>query len=167
LGISTRLYRQGAQGDPEALRRNTETQQLGLTYRGGALARDERDAPVSVQAGDRAPDSPCHDASGTPVRLFDVFRGPHFTLLAFGPRHAATVAAVNKRYGAAVRAYTVARPGGPADHATLVDTHGHAYRAYDIDADTLVLVRPDGYVGLITQQPTAERIYEYLGVLTP
>jgi hypothetical protein len=162
LGISTRLYKQGAQGEPDAHRRGSETQQLGLTYRGGSLARDEREAPATVQAGDRAPDAPCHDATGAPLRLFDVFRGPHFTLLAFGQRYAATVAAVHERYGTTVRAYTIARPGEPTNEATLIDTLGHAHRAYDIDADTLVLVRPDGYLGLVTHQ-SADRVYEYLG----
>jgi hypothetical protein len=114
------------------------------------------------RAGDRAPDAPCHDATGTPVRLFDVFRGPHFTLLAFGAGHAATVAAVNERHGALLRAYTVLRPGDPAGGATLVDTHGHAYRAYDIDTDTLALVRPDGYLGLITQHQSTDHLYDYL-----
>ncbi|MFL5803650.1 MAG: hypothetical protein ACJ8CR_18150 [Roseiflexaceae bacterium] len=154
-------------GGPDAHRRNAETQPLGLTYRGSTLARDERDAPTCAQAGDRAPDAPCHDALETPVRLFDIFRGPHFTLLAFGPHHAATVAAVSQRYGAAVRAYAVARPGEPTSNATLVDTEGHANRAYDIDAGTLVLVRPDGYVGLITQHPSAGCVYDYLKHVAP
>jgi 2-polyprenyl-6-methoxyphenol hydroxylase-like FAD-dependent oxidoreductase len=162
LGISTKLHNRGVQGDPNALQRGSETQQLGLNYRGGWLARDDRDSPASIRAGDRAPDAPCHDATGTPVRLFDVFRGPYFTLLAFGASHAATVAAMNQHYGTLLRAYSILRPNEPTDGATLVDTHGHAYRAYDIDTDTLVLVRPDGYLGLITQHQSLDHVYDYL-----
>ena len=76
-------------------------------------------------------------------RLFDVFRGPHFTLLGFGAEHAATVARVNERYGPKVRAYTV---GAAGDRTDLVDEGGHARRAYGTGG--LVLVRPDGYIGV-------------------
>jgi hypothetical protein len=92
-------------------RRGSETHQLGLDYRGGPLARDKHDSPASVRAGDRAP---CRDAAGAPVRLFDTFRGPHFTLLAFGAAHAETVARVNARYGPTVHAHAVIEPGNPA-----------------------------------------------------
>jgi hypothetical protein len=63
-----------------------------------------------VQAGDPAPDATCLDASGRPCRLFDVFRGPHFTLLAFGAEQAARVARINFAYASHVRAYSVIQP---------------------------------------------------------
>ncbi|QRO01911.1 FAD-dependent oxidoreductase [Archangium violaceum] len=163
LGISTRLHKRSAQGDPDAHRRGPETQQLGLNYRGGPLARDERDAPGRVRAGDRAPDAPCHDAAGHPVRLFDTFRGPHFTLLAFGAAHADTVSRITARYGPSVHVHTVVEPGAPTGSRSLVDTHGHARKGYDLDGDALVLVRPDGYIGLVTRAPSADSVDDYLG----
>jgi 2-polyprenyl-6-methoxyphenol hydroxylase-like FAD-dependent oxidoreductase len=166
LGISTKLHNRGLRGDANAHQRGTETQQLGITYRGGTLARDERAAPIGIQAGDRAPDAPCHDATGKPIRLFDILRGPHFTLLAFGTSDAATIATLHERYGTLVRAYTVRHPHTLADDATLIDTHGHAHRAYGITTDTLVLVRPDGYIGLITQQQLTGQVEEFLNSLT-
>jgi hypothetical protein len=40
---------------------------------------------------------------------------------------------------------------------------GHAARAYGTDA--LILVRPDGYIGLIADPAEAETVAEYLGSL--
>jgi 2-polyprenyl-6-methoxyphenol hydroxylase-like FAD-dependent oxidoreductase len=58
------------------VRRGTATVQLGVGYRESSLSVETRQDPSGIQAGDRAPDG---TVSG--VRLFDVFRGPHWTLL--------------------------------------------------------------------------------------
>jgi hypothetical protein len=154
LGVTSKLHRDSLHNDVKIPQRGPETLQLGINYRKNSLAREERANPGSVQAGDRAPDSPCGNADGTPVRLFDIFRGPHFTLLGFGRCNAAIISEVQQRYGDAVRTYAV------------VDTDGHAHRAYDIQKDapdgTCVLVRPDGYIGLITDGASAKGLLEYL-----
>ncbi|MGW1604763.1 hypothetical protein ACWCQV_27890, partial [Streptomyces eurythermus] len=49
---------------------------LGLGYRESSLSVEDRPAPAGLRAGDRAPDG---RVAGT--RLFDAFRGPHWTLL--------------------------------------------------------------------------------------
>ncbi|MEV7603117.1 FAD-dependent monooxygenase [Kitasatospora sp. NPDC089797] len=63
------------------VRRGPATQQLGLGYRESALAVETRaDLPAdALRAGDRAP-----DGRRGGIRLFDAFRGPHWTLLAVG-----------------------------------------------------------------------------------
>ncbi|WP_171165074.1 FAD-dependent monooxygenase [Streptomyces sp. I05A-00742] len=100
----------------------------------------------TLHPGDRAPDAPCHDATGHPVRLFKLFAGPHFTLLAFGPAAAAVLPEVAAKRGDLVRTHAVdASPSG------LLDTDGHARRAYGVDGDALVLVRPDNHIALITE----------------
>jgi hypothetical protein len=132
-----------------------------LNYRGGPLSRDERTQPGAVMAGDRAADAPATTADGRPIRLFDLFHGPHWTLLAFGPERTRTVAALNERFGPTLRAHTVVRPGEPAEGRTVIDSHGHVRAGYDAADDTLVLVRPDGYVGLMTHPCSIERIDEY------
>jgi len=153
LGITTRLHRQVLSGNSNGPRRGPETLQLGINYRGSSLAHDESDAAAKVHAGDRAPDAPCSNLAGTSMRLFDIFRGTHFTLLAFGSRHTSTVMGVNQRYAPTVRATSVLRADEPTGDvppsATLFDDEGHAHRAYDAQDDMLVLVRPDGYIGLI------------------
>ncbi|MEU2711051.1 FAD-dependent monooxygenase [Streptomyces sp. NPDC007205] len=69
LDLSTGVHR----GE---VRRGKATVQLGLGYRESSLSVETRVDPTGVRAGDRAPDG---TVSG--VRLFDAFRGPHWTLL--------------------------------------------------------------------------------------
>ncbi|MEU7422681.1 FAD-dependent monooxygenase [Streptomyces sp. NPDC040750] len=69
LGLTTGVHR----GE---VRRGQATVQLGLGYPRSSLSVETRTAPAGVRAGDRAP-----DATVDGVRLFDAFRGPHWTLL--------------------------------------------------------------------------------------
>ena len=135
---------------------------LTLNYRGSPLSRDDRMLqPGTIRAGDRAPDAPMTTADGRPVRLFDLFHGPHWTLLAFGAVHLHTVAALNGRFGPALHAYAVVPPGQPADQDALIDSLGHVRDGYVATDGTMMLVRPDGYVGLVADPGTIERIDEY------
>ncbi|MFF8913533.1 FAD-dependent monooxygenase [Streptomyces sp. NPDC015032] len=118
-----------------------------------------------LRAGDRAPDAPCHDAgTGAPVRLFEAFAGPHFTLLGFGPGTADALRATEAAYGDAVRVYGVGADGP----AGLTDEAGHARTAYGIEpgTDTLVLVRPDNHVGLIAPAADSRAVGAYLDHLS-
>ncbi|MBV2155377.1 FAD-dependent oxidoreductase [Kitasatospora sp. SUK 42] len=109
LDLSTRVHR----GE---VRRGRATQQLDLGYRASSLAADTRPAPAgdALRAGDRAPDG---RREGT--RLFDAFRGPHWTLLTVGT-------------GAELPALDVPVVRIPS------------YGAY---GDGVFLIRPDGYLG--------------------
>jgi hypothetical protein len=162
LGITSKLHRDGLRSDGKDHRRGPETLQLGINYRDASLARDDRESPGSVRAGDRAPDAPCQDANATLVRLFDVFRGPHFTLLGFGSEYRVVVSEIAMGCGSAVRTRVIVRAGEPAENGAIVDTAEHARRAYDIQTGAVVLVRPDGYIGLITENQSAP-IQNYLG----
>lgn len=123
-----------------------DTRQLGLHYRFSSLSRDLTEAPGRVCAGDRAPDAPLGTA-----RLFDVFRGPQFTLLGFGEATAGVLSDLSRR----VSTYQVAG-------------HSGAYAAYGIGPhqNALVLVRPDGHVGLITSGTDAAGVRDYLALIT-
>ena len=138
--------------------------QLTLSYRGGPLCRD-RGPASAVRAGDRAPDARCVDArSGAPRRLFDLFRGTHFTLLAF------TDERLPHRLDAAredLHVYPVRRPGGIAAPSApgLIDADGEARHAYGVAAEAMVLVRPDGYVAFTGLALDGEEIAEYVGAI--
>lgn len=125
LGLSTRIHR----GEE---RRGEATRQLGLGYRSGSLAVETREGlpEEALRAGDRAPDGPHGDAG----RIFDAFRGPHFTLLAVG-----TDAEL------------------PSLGEELV--HVHRIDAYAPYGKGLFLVRPDGYVGWAGEDATGLREY--------
>ncbi|WP_318205576.1 FAD-dependent monooxygenase [Streptomyces sp. SCL15-4] len=58
------------------VRRGRATVQLGVGYRESSLSVDTRREAGELRAGDRAP-----DGTVAGVRLFDTFRGPHWTLL--------------------------------------------------------------------------------------
>ncbi|MFE2327079.1 FAD-dependent oxidoreductase [Streptomyces sp. NPDC059385] len=114
LGLSTRIHRGEA-------RRGAATRQLDLDYRGSSIAVETRtDLPTgALRAGDRAPD-------GAPAtRLFDEFRGPHWTLLAIGP----------------------------AASADLPPLHTVRLPSYEPYGDGLFLIRPDGYIGWAGDSP--------------
>lgn len=122
--------------------------QLSLTYQGSRLARDLDEATGDLRAGDRAPDAPCLDArSGEPVRLFDLLRGTHFTLLVFGDLPVPTLA---ERFLRHIHVYHFSHPGATTrrNQHTLIDRDGHVKRAYSMTGDALILIRPDGYIGL-------------------
>jgi hypothetical protein len=122
---------------------------LSLTYRSGPLGHDV-DGTTGIRAGDRAPDAPVRTADGQPVRLFDLFRGPHFTLLRFGDLPAVPDL-----------------PGLPVLRQEAVhDPDDHARRAYGITGDAVVLVRPDGYVALTAGTADPAPILAQLGQLT-
>ncbi|MFD9248080.1 hypothetical protein ACFV0D_40450, partial [Streptomyces sp. NPDC059556] len=74
---------------------------------------------------------------------FYIHRGPHFTALAFGSGAATALDRLPwPPGGAPLRRHTVltrTTPGTPDEAALLT--------AYGITEDTIVLVRPDGYIG--------------------
>jgi hypothetical protein len=151
LGVTTGLLKRYTSGDPQAHRRGEDTFGLTISYR-------PPEATGGCVTGDRAPDAPVLDASGKRIRLFDLFRGPHFTRLTFGgpvPEARAGGAASRGAPGADVEhEYAVLRPGHPADDGhsvvdvghSVVDDGGHAFAAYVASAGDSVLVRPDGYL---------------------
>ncbi|MCC3766551.1 FAD-dependent monooxygenase [Streptomyces sp. UNOC14_S4] len=147
LSLSTRQFATDNASENGFSQRGRATRQLDLHYRESPLTREaRRQVPESaLHAGDRAPDAPCHDSTGTPVRLFDLFRGPHFTLLDLTVKGAALPTAPW------LRAYRV---NGP--EADVLDTHGHAESTY---GKALFLIRPDGYVALATEDPEDVREY--------
>src|SRR5262249_31926544 len=129
LQLSSRLHRKGVDR-VETDRRNPAISQLELNYRGGGLARELRPEPGGVQAGDRAPDGFCIDACGNLVRLFDLFRGPHFTLLAFGA-NAAEAAVRLKQTLKNVKVVTITAGCEVFGDTSLQEKDGSVSRAYE------------------------------------
>lgn len=150
LGLSKRLQRTATP------RRGKETQQLSLHYRDSALARDTRHAPGGLRAGDRAPDAVCVDRDGAPTRLFDRFRGTQFTLLAFGGAGTARSDAVRS-----VRVVDDRQAAGADD---VVDVHGSARQSYGMRSSGIVIVRPDGHVGLFGDARDVDGYLQLVGL---
>ncbi|WP_277922085.1 MULTISPECIES: FAD-dependent monooxygenase [unclassified Streptomyces] len=146
LGRSTELYEGLRRTRPGGLTRGPDEHQLDISYFGGPLAPADGPRTATLRCGDRAPDAALPEAAGTANRLFDLFRGPHFTALAFGPRAATAVERLPwPTGGVPLRRHTVLGHTDPrtSREAALLATYG-------ITEDTVLLVRPDGYVGQVS-----------------
>jgi 2-polyprenyl-6-methoxyphenol hydroxylase-like FAD-dependent oxidoreductase len=151
LGLSTKKYAGMAKLDPSSLTRGKDEQQIALTYRGGPLAPSTAQHTTALHVGDRAPDATLHDSADGPLRLFDLYRGPHFTALAVGPRAAREMRQlVWPRSGAELHRVTIDTPDdGSGDVQYLRDAAGDFRTSYGVDGDALFVIRPDGYIASI------------------
>ncbi|MCB5167527.1 FAD-dependent monooxygenase [Streptomyces bambusae] len=134
LGLSTRIHRGQA-------RRGAATRQLGIGYRDSALTAETRPGlpDDALRAGDRAPDG----VRGG-IRLFDAFRGTHWTLLAVGAAGAAVPDLPDL-------------PGLPAVRTVR-------FPSYEAYGDGVFLVRPDGH--LAWAGTTADGLAAHTAALT-
>jgi len=159
----------------------TAVSELGVHYRNSPIIRDDAIAGLSgmvagwlhaaPRAGDRAPDGMVSRvADRSPVRLFELTPGTRHVLLILtgsrlgredARRRAEPLAAVVS-FADLIDAHVVAPgPAAPPD-ATLLDPDGSLHRAYGADDETLVLIRPDGYVGYRSRPADAPRLRDYL-----
>jgi hypothetical protein len=123
--------------------RDASTIQLDIGYRESSLARDDRGDEALLRAGDRAPDATgLTTPDGGVHRLFDLIAGGGWTLLDFGINPAPTVVGVRT--------------------IEAVDTDGSLAPAYAPTDRTLVLIRPDGYIGVVSDAGDPEAITGYL-----
>lgn len=134
LGVATKLLDALKRGE---MRRGRDVQQLDIGYPESALALERPERSGGLLAGDRAPDAPIRGAAGQPTRLFELFKGPHWTLI--GQEVARDL--VPARAGLHLHSF------GPK--GDVIDDAGHFRRAYGAAPGDWVLVRPDGYVGAI------------------
>jgi len=152
LGLSTTLLRAAQRG---SLRRGRDVHQLDIGYPSSSLALAKPERPGVVLAGARAPDAPIRGRAGQAKRLFDLFAGPHWTLLGIGVERELVPA----RAGLHIHTF------GP--RGDLLDPGGHVREAYGWADGDWVLVRPDGYVGAIVasdQLESLERYFEAVGL---
>ncbi|XXX69060.1 FAD-dependent oxidoreductase [Sorangium sp. So ce128] len=154
LALSNSRLQQALERKDIAIRRDASTTQLDIHYRGSPLARDDRDETALLRAGDRAPDATKLTTVEGERRLFELTRGGRFTLLCFGPAPAIGASASDLR-----TLHVVGQPTGPDD---IADTAGHLAHAYGATERTLVLIRPDGYVALISDAGDASAVSDHL-----
>ncbi|WP_295957190.1 FAD-dependent oxidoreductase [Rhodoferax sp.] len=149
LGLATELLDAAKRGE---MRRGREVHQLDIGYPESSLtlALEQPQRAGGLLAGNRAPDAPVRNDDGQPTRLFDLFRGTHWTLLGYEvPR-----STVQERPG--LRIHTFGPGGGMLDE-------GHHFRnAYAPVVGDWVLVRPDGYIGAIVTTRNIAKLEGYL-----
>lgn len=147
LGLATKLLNETKSGE---MQRGREVRQLDIGYPETSLTLEPAGHVGSLFAGDRAPDAPVRGASGQPVRLFDLFRGTHWTLLGYEAKRESV-------------------PSRPDLHIHIIGSHGdiiddenHFRDAYTLTPGDWVLVRPDAYVGAIVTTTDIPELEVYL-----
>lgn len=168
LGLSTKKYEGIGKFDPSSVRRGKDEKQLALTYHGGPLAPLAADRTATLRVGDRAPNADLVTADGDRVRLFDIYRGPQFTAVAYG-RHAADALAELDwpDNGAQLTRVIIDTEGCGGPDRALSDPTGQFAKIYGLSRDTLVLMRPDGYIGHIAIHNIAETTCAAAQSMTP
>jgi 2-polyprenyl-6-methoxyphenol hydroxylase-like FAD-dependent oxidoreductase len=147
LGLATKLLEAAKRGE---MRRGREVHQLDIGYPESPLALERPERTHGLLAGDRAPDAPIRGAAGQRQRLFELFKGTHWTLLGCEvQRHS-----VPPRAGLHIHAF-----GSGGD---LLDDGGHLREAYALGSGDWVLVRPDGYVGAFVSSADIKSLEDYL-----
>ena len=147
LGLATRLLDNAKRGD---MRRGREVHQLDLGYPDSSLALKQPGQGTGIRAGDRAPDAPIRGAAGQAMRLFDLFKGPHWTLLAYQ---------ADRHLVAPRRNLHIHLIGERGD---ILDAENHLANAYSLSAGDWLLVRPDGYVGALVSAGEVAQLESYL-----
>ncbi|QCL87575.1 FAD-binding protein (plasmid) [Agrobacterium pusense] len=129
LGLSTRLLDASKRGE---IKRGREVRQLDIGYPDSPLSFECRPDRDGLQPGGRAPDAPVMGAAGQPTRLFQLFKGPHWTLLINGEGHVVPRARLHiHRFG---------------QRGDLTDAWDQVQAAYGLAEGECALIRPDGYV---------------------
>ncbi|AHG64586.1 FAD-dependent oxidoreductase [Advenella mimigardefordensis] len=147
LGLSTRLLKDQKEG---GMRRGRETRQLDIGYLDSPLAINLPERKDGVRAGSRAPDALFQGAAGQPSRLFQLFKGIHWTLLVYAERQK-TLAARPELH--------VHHIGPTGD---VIDAWNHIRDAYQLAPGECVLIRPDGYVGAVIDVDNLTNLDAYL-----
>lgn len=147
LGLATGLLNAMKRGE---MRRGRETHQLDIGYPESPLAMEEPERAGGLLAGDRAPEALVMGASGRPTSLFQLFKGPHWTLLGYAVERSA----VAPRQGLHIHIF------GP--RGDVFDRADVVRQAYALTPGSWVLVRPDGYVGAIVAAGDIEALEGYL-----
>ncbi|WP_327141072.1 FAD-dependent oxidoreductase [Nocardia sp. NBC_01327] len=110
---------------------------LGIRY-GDESASRAAGHPI---AGDRAPNITGLRGPGGAVDLFDLTRGPQWTLLAFDI-DGSSMTLVDSIESADLRAYRITTTPGDG----MFDGDGEFERVYTPEPGELILIRPDGYL---------------------
>ena len=131
----------------------TRMSQIGLNYRESPLSESHAH-PGELRAGDRVPDMAVV-SGGKPTRLFRLLDPSRLTLL-LPHGEAAGRAEMDPSLGtwaALLDVHAISPDAAEAEHFNRVFG----------DSASLVLVRPDGYVGFLSDARSVEKLAAYLG----
>ncbi|MGC5772087.1 FAD-dependent monooxygenase [Paenibacillus pabuli] len=135
------------------------TSGLLISYRSSSLIRPSARTNATCSfPGDRAPNATGLEGTGFAGSVFDLLRGPHWTLLAFADGIDPSL----KNFTNDELHVHYILPSNAEEAEGISDTAGNAYRIYDVASKELVLIRPDGYIALRTSIDDTATISNYL-----
>jgi 2-polyprenyl-6-methoxyphenol hydroxylase-like FAD-dependent oxidoreductase len=147
LGLATRLLGAAKRGE---VRRGREVFQLDLGYPESSLALEKPERVGGLLSGDRAPDAPIRGCAGQSTRLFELFKGPDWTLLGYEA----------ERDLVPPRPHLHIHIFGPS--GDMIDEGGYFRTGYSLASGDWVLVRPDGYIGAFVSSSEMDALEAYL-----
>lgn len=133
------------------------------------LINEAKDHPPEyIEVGGRAPDHTLtHD--GKEIRLFDLFKGPHYTLLLFAGKKPTEkdLESIISFSHPQIKTFYIYRNESdlrccPQHGKCLLDMEPSCHTHYGISKTTAVLVRPDNVIGLIQEPPDLKNFKNYL-----
>jgi len=147
--------------------------EMGINYRRSSNVSGK--TGHTLHAGDRAPDCELQGRTGLePLRLFDLLHEPVYHLLLFADANADAASKLNvlrdeigRDFKGLIKAVVVIRAARPDFSDALFDSDGGTHALYEAEPGTIVLIRPDGYIGFRGGARHTESLREYLaGILT-
>jgi len=144
LSLSTRLLAGFKAGDN---RRTREVQQLDIGYPASPLSLSPQ-APSRLAPGNRAPDAIVRGAGGSRTRLFNLFKGTHWTLLVNGSSAFLP--------SAGLHIHSI----GPG--MEIEDHLNQFAQFYGLGEGAAALVRPDGYLAGVFRWDQAAMVRDHL-----
>jgi 2-polyprenyl-6-methoxyphenol hydroxylase-like FAD-dependent oxidoreductase len=152
--------------------------EVSVNYRESPIVKEHRNGllqslmPHNLHAGDRAPDvAGLLGAAGEPHRLFELLRGTKHALLvlpAESTKHA-DLADGLRLWADELDIFMVAAEAvADADSrlAIIADPQNQLAQRLDADPGSLILIRPDGYVGLFSNRIDVEAVRSYFEQLS-
>lgn len=131
-------------------------------YRDSRLSQELGGKRLKLRAGDRVPDVLLWSVmTGLDVPLGSLTNGPHWALIGLGSRSVEALGALATRFGPAVHTEVIGGGGSMVPGVTLQDRYGEARHRLARRGGTVLVVRPDGYLGL-RSAPNVEIIAAYL-----
>ncbi|MFE2037705.1 hypothetical protein ACFXBB_31595 [Streptomyces scopuliridis] len=133
---------------------------LGIHYRTGGPG-DGEPATSGPLPGDRAPNARGLEGTESTVDLFDLLRGPHWSLLAYDSPDPVVLDRADPAH------LRVHRIGRARDEVTqLTDKEGEFRRIYRPHPGELILIRPDGHIAARTPADREAEVIDHLRRLT-
>lgn len=140
------------------------TSELGISYSSSSLTQLMSDENrMGPKPGDRAPDAKGLHGNHFDGNIFDLIRGPHWTVLVFTDKYGLSLPLKDSND---LHIHRISK-SNVKNTDQLIDSKGNAYRIYNSIGNDMVLIRPDGYIAMRSNINDAKIMSDYLEQFIP